>query len=225
MFPWFAMGHMISFLRFSNELAAKGHHVSFIVPTKIQFKLKQHNLLPHLISFVPLDVPHVDGLPIGSETMSDVPYLKTNILVVAMDFLEPQLQLPSPLLIPSSSSTISPSTSRKSLVNSAPIGAETIDEALPDGFKEKVKSRGVVHGGWIQQRVILGHGSVWCFVSHCRYRSMWEGLVLSEVQMVVLPQIPDQFLNAQLLSREFRVGVEMERKEEDGWFSRDSVEQ
>ncbi|KAK9092757.1 hypothetical protein Syun_027668 [Stephania yunnanensis] len=195
--------------------------------------------------------------------MSDVPYSKSSLLVVAMDLLEPQLQLPLPYLnlqfifydfafyLPKIAREFDAKSAFFAVVNplatsfllpnhviekgleltglpflvalNAPIGVETIDEALPDGFKEKVKSSGVVHRGWIQQRVILGHGSIGCFVSHCRYGSMWEGLVLSDVQMVVLPQIPNQFLNAQLLSREFRVGVVMERREEDGWLSGESV--
>ena len=38
-----------------------------------------------------------------------------------------------------------------------PSGAATIEEALPDGFKERVGGRGVVHGGWVAQPAILSH--------------------------------------------------------------------
>ena len=48
-----------------------------------------------------------------------------------------------------------------------PIGAEAIESALPEGFNERTKGRGVVHGDWVQQLLILSHPSVGCFVTHC----------------------------------------------------------
>ncbi|XP_010260356.1 PREDICTED: UDP-glycosyltransferase 79B30-like [Nelumbo nucifera] len=103
-----------------------------------------------------------------------------------------------------------------------PHGASTIEEALPDGFKERVQGRGVVHGGWVPQTQILSHPSVGCFVSHCGYGSMWESLV-SSCQIVLIPNYGDQFMHTQLLTRSLKVAVEVERREEDGWFSRESV--
>jgi hypothetical protein len=64
-----------------------------------------------------------------------------------------------------------------------PMGAETFESALPEGFEERVKGRGVVHGDWIQQQLILRHPSVWCFVTHCESCSLSEAMVI-ECQMV-----------------------------------------
>ncbi|KAM6552938.1 hypothetical protein CsatB_013700 [Cannabis sativa] len=43
-----------------------------------------------------------------------------------------------------------------------PSGANSIEEALPDGFQERIGGRGVVYGGWIQQPQILNHPSIGC---------------------------------------------------------------
>ena len=99
-----------------------------------------------------------------------------------------------------------------------PIGCSTIEEALPEGFKERVKERGRVYGGWIEQPLILSHPSVGCFVSHCGFGSMWESL-MSDCQIVLVPYLGDQILNTRLLVEEMKVGVEV--KEENGWFSRE----
>ena len=48
-----------------------------------------------------------------------------------------------------------------------PIGAEAIESALPEGFNERTKGRGVVHGDWVQQLLILSHPFMGCFVTHC----------------------------------------------------------
>lgn len=72
MYLWFGLGHITPFLRLSNKLDRKGHKISF-VPTKTQSRVQHLNLFPHLITFVPIVVPNVEGLPLGAETTSDVP--------------------------------------------------------------------------------------------------------------------------------------------------------
>lgn len=103
-----------------------------------------------------------------------------------------------------------------------PSGVSTVEEALPEGFQERVRGRGVVYGGWVQQPLVLNHPSVGCFVSHCGFGSMWESL-MSDCQMVLVPQHGEQILNARLMAEEMEVAVEVER-EENGWFSRRSLE-
>ncbi|KAL7000516.1 Cyanidin 3-O-galactoside 2''-O-xylosyltransferase FGGT1, partial [Sarracenia purpurea var. burkii] len=85
MYPWFALGHITPFLHLSNKLAKKGHRISFFIPTKTQSKLEAFNLHPDLITFVPITVPHVDGLPPGAETTHDVPFPLQTLLMTAMD--------------------------------------------------------------------------------------------------------------------------------------------
>ncbi|KAL5725340.1 anthocyanidin 3-O-glucoside 2'''-O-xylosyltransferase [Ranunculus cassubicifolius] len=104
----------------------------------------------------------------------------------------------------------------------APKGAETVQEGFPEGFENRVKGRGVVYGDWVPQKLILDHPSVGCFVSHCGYGSMFEALV-SECQVVLVPQHGDQFANAGFMSKRLNVAVEVERRDDDGWFSRENV--
>ncbi|XP_016727975.1 LOW QUALITY PROTEIN: UDP-glycosyltransferase 79B6-like [Gossypium hirsutum] len=102
-----------------------------------------------------------------------------------------------------------------------PLGAEKVEEALPEGFEERVKGRGVVYGAWVQQPLVLAHPSVGCFVSHCGFGSMWESL-LSDCQIVLVPHLGDQILNTRLLADEMKVAVEV-KKEENGWISKENL--
>ncbi|TKY48966.1 Anthocyanidin 3-O-glucoside 2''-O-glucosyltransferase [Spatholobus suberectus] len=104
-----------------------------------------------------------------------------------------------------------------------PTGFESIEEALPEGFRERVQGRGIACGGWVQQQLILGHPSVGCFITHCGAASVTEALV-NTCQLVLLPRLgPDHIMNARRMSRKLKVGVEVERGEEDGLFTKESV--
>nr|WMX26761.1 UGT79B103 [Codariocalyx motorius] len=398
MFPWFAMGHLTPYLHFSNKLAKRGHRISFFIPKRTQTKLEHLNLHPNLITFVPITVPHVDGLPHDAETTSDVPFSLFPLIATAMDnthkdielllrelkpqivFFDLQHWLPNltrslgiksmqyfivyPLSIaylwngprqskggeltevdlmeppkgfPESSTKLhghevrflaatrklkfgsdvllydrwgigtsladaigfkgcreidgpyadyletvygkpvllsgpllpeSPNTTLEekwvswlggfnpgSVIFCAygsesplpknqfeelllgleltdfpflaalkcPIGFESIEAALPEGFIERVKGRGIVYGGWVQQQLILGHPSVGCFVTHCGAASLTEGLV-NKCQLVLLPRLgADHMMNARMMSTKLKVGVEVEKGEEDGLFTKESV--
>ncbi|KAJ9671561.1 hypothetical protein PVL29_025323 [Vitis rotundifolia] len=380
MYPWFAFGHMIPYLHLSNELAERGHSITFILPKKVQSQLQHLNLHPTLISFHPVTIPHVDGLPPGAETASDVPISLHHLLATAMDRTTDQVEaalralkpdflfydmaywaaplasklaalanclvraqqisksrpIPTgpPPGYPSSTVVLRPheacllqfllfpfgeditfherltaAIKRCDVVSirtcqeiegpfcdyierrfekpvfvtgpvlvepsplapedrwaqwlggfkpgsvifcafgsqnfpekdqfqelllgfeltglpflaalKPPLGAATIEEALPEGFQERVGGRGVVHGGWVPQPSILSHPSVGCFVSHCGFGSMWESL-MSDPQIVVVPELCDQTFNARLLAEELKVAVEVE-KEENGWVSKESL--
>lgn len=389
MYPWFAMSHLNAFLQLSNKLAERGHKISLLLPAKTQSKLEPFNLHKHLITFVPVSVPFVEGLPPGSETTADVPYSSHSLLLQAMDLtlpviesilsnLNPDLffydfthrspQLASKLGIksihycfisaaaigylvsperksqgqkanfanpppnfPSSQIRLRAHEARgvaavtvqdfggmpfserqylafslcdaicfktcreiegpfcdyiesqfkkpvilagpvlpeppsdaldqkwenllgsfkpKSLIYCAfgsecvmnkdqfqelvlgfeltglpflaalkpPMGFETIESALPDGFEERVKDRGFVYGGWVQQQLILKHPSVGCFVTHCGSSSLSEAM-MSDCQLVLLPNVGDQIFNARLMGEVLKVGVEIEKGEEDGLFT------
>ncbi|GMN40590.1 hypothetical protein TIFTF001_009819 [Ficus carica] len=410
MFPWFGLGHITPYLHISNKLARKGHKISFIVPIKTQSKIQHLNQFPQLITFVPIAVPHVDGLPPGAETTSDVPSASLiPLIVAAMDLTEHDIELllsnlrphivffdfaywipklarqlgiksvflnavslvlvgyisgrdkeqqetsnqslekllmqpppgfPDPSvklhrfevqhfvsfisrpfgtrgdlklidrfktsqaecdafaskgcreiegpfiefveryhnhgrpvllagpIIPEPPITTLTTSEDEKWTNflgrfeatsviycsfgsegilkidqfqelllgfelsglpflaalKPPLGVETIEEALPDGFEERVGGRGVVHGGWIQQQLILQHPSVGCYVTHCGYGSLIEGLVMSKkCQLVMIPHKSDQCFNARVIGNRLKAGVEVERNEEDGMFSRESV--
>ncbi|XVE50160.1 hypothetical protein DITRI_Ditri01bG0139800 [Diplodiscus trichospermus] len=93
MFPWFAFGHFIPFLHLANKLAEKGHKISFLLPKGAQSKMEEIRHYPHLIQFFPLFVPHVDGIPPGSETTSDVPLLLHKLFAIAFDQTRDQVDM------------------------------------------------------------------------------------------------------------------------------------
>ncbi|KAG2581948.1 anthocyanidin-3-O-glucoside rhamnosyltransferase-like [Panicum virgatum] len=99
----------------------------------------------------------------------------------------------------------------------AELGARTTP-----GFEDRVRGRGLVRTGWVPQQHILRHRSVGCFVNHAGFSSVVEGLVAG-CRLVLLPMKNDQYLNAALFARELRVGVEVARRDEDGWFGRGDV--
>lgn len=402
MYPWLAFGHMTPFLHLANELAQKGHKISFFLPPKARPKLAHLNLHPDLISFVAVSVPAVDGLPDGVETTSETPMRAGPYLfdayeltrpdiesslsrlrpdVVFYDFaahwlpglarkygarpvyysmfctaffayLSPQARglgskgllseaefmrappgFPSPRmslrahearhhawlngfrvglekvpfwelfyraieesdavccrscremeghfgdylvkhfdkpllwagpLLPSSPGPAGldekldgwlKGFQAKSVVYCAfgseviifhkeqfqqllfgleltglpflavlkpPFDYETIESALPEGFLERVKGRGIVQDGWVQQQLILKHSSIGCFVNHCGAGTLLEALT-SECPLVLFPQKCDNFINARLMSEVLRVGVEVERGEDDGFITREGV--
>lgn len=94
-------------------------------------------------------------------------------------------------------------------------------EALPEGFEERLKGRGVVAFGWIPQLQVLAHESVGGFLTHCGWGSLIEGLAFGR-PLVLLPIAFDQGLNARLME-EKSLGVEIGRDEEDGSFTREAV--
>ncbi|KAL1363110.1 hypothetical protein HN51_011315 [Arachis hypogaea] len=104
----------------------------------------------------------------------------------------------------------------------APVGFDSVGEALPEGFEERVAGRGIVYGGWIQQPLILEHPSVGCFITHCGSSSCTEAL-LNECQIVLLPNGGDQFLNARMMANYLQVGLEVEKGEQDGFYTKESV--
>ncbi|KAK6270053.1 hypothetical protein POUND7_007158 [Theobroma cacao] len=358
MFPWFAFGHFIPYLHLSNKLAEKGHKVSFLLPKGAQPKLEQLNQYPNLLQFFPLVVSHVDGMPPGAETASDVPQPLHSLLAIAFDQTRDQVEailraikadvvfhdmghwIPAlahqigiksiyyaavsaaanahlakevskemtveelievPPGYPSSkvrfkaeeaaivttlpeifgiglsfqdriitamkdSDVIAfrtyreiegpfcdyiaqhsgkpvmltgpslPETNATQLEDkwanwlsnfepssvvfwqpflvalTPPDGCITIEEALPEGFHERIQGRGLVYGGWVPQELLLSHSSVGCFVNHCGYGTMWESL-LSDCQIVLIPRLGDQILNTRLMVEELEVAVEVQKGE------------
>ncbi|XP_066375828.1 cyanidin 3-O-rutinoside 5-O-glucosyltransferase-like [Miscanthus floridulus] len=75
--------------------------------------------------------------------------------------------------------------------------AETkVDEELKNGVAVE----------WCDQVRVLSHAAIGCFVTHCGWNSVLESVVAG-VPMVCVPRMSDQRTNAQLVVREWRVGV------------------
>ncbi|GMN61347.1 hypothetical protein TIFTF001_030435 [Ficus carica] len=90
MFPWLAHGHIMPYFELSKFLAQKGHKISFVSTPKNLNRLT--NLIPqnlaHHITLVSLPLPHVDGLPQGAESTSELPIDKVPFLKKANDRLQ-----------------------------------------------------------------------------------------------------------------------------------------
>ncbi|KAH7517600.1 hypothetical protein FEM48_Zijuj09G0082100 [Ziziphus jujuba var. spinosa] len=101
-------------------------------------------------------------------------------------------------------------------------GKAELERTIPKGFLERVKDRGVVHTGWVQQQLILAHSSVGCYLTHSGFSSLIEALA-NDCQLVLLPFKGDQFINAKLMSQDLKTGVEVNRKDEDGYFGKEDI--
>nr|XP_043637563.1 UDP-glycosyltransferase 79A2-like [Erigeron canadensis] len=111
------------------------------------------------------------------------------------------------------------------LVLNFPANLESSAElkrTLPRGFLERVKGKGIVHSGWVQQRHIMAHESVGCYLCHAGFSSVIEALV-SDCQLVMLPLKTDQFLNSKLVGSDWKVGIEVNRRDRDGYFGKEDV--
>ncbi|KAL0348718.1 UNVERIFIED_CONTAM: UDP-glucosyltransferase 29 [Sesamum angustifolium] len=91
-----------------------------------------------------------------------------------------------------------------------PIGQKStcIEEALPAGFLETVKDRGIIVPGWAPQTRILAHPSTGGFVSHCGWSSIMESMYFG-VPVIAMPMKSDQPINARLVV-ETGAGIEVE---------------
>ncbi|GAV83746.1 UDPGT domain-containing protein [Cephalotus follicularis] len=102
-----------------------------------------------------------------------------------------------------------------------PVGEKVkLEEALPNGFAERIGERGLVVEGWAPQAMILSHSSIGGFVSHCGWSSMMESMKFG-VPIIAMPMHIDQPLNARLVE-DVGVGLEIKRNK-DGRFEREEL--
>ncbi|MCD7447233.1 hypothetical protein HAX54_026352 [Datura stramonium] len=94
-----------------------------------------------------------------------------------------------------------------------PRGEEVVnlEEALPQGFLERIGERGRIVEGWAPQTRILKHPSTGAFVTHCGWNSTLESIEFG-VPILALPMnfYSDQPMNARLIV-ENGVAVEIAR--------------
>ncbi|KAF3648082.1 MAP kinase family protein [Capsicum annuum] len=105
-----------------------------------------------------------------------------------------------------------------------PSWSNTSDDVdpLPTGFDTRTAEKGVVHVGWAPQKEILAHPSIGGSLLHAGLGSIIETLQHGHV-LVALPFVYDQGLNARLLV-EKGLGIEVERNEENGSFTRKDID-
>ncbi|KAK1430640.1 hypothetical protein QVD17_13531 [Tagetes erecta] len=97
---------------------------------------------------------------------------------------------------------------------------KNISEALPFGFLERVKNKGLLVEGWAPQTKILGHKNVGGFVSHCGWSSVMEAMKFG-VPIIAMPMQFDQPVNGRLVV-DVGVGVEV-TKDGNGRLRRENV--
>uniref|UniRef100_A0A7N2LF29 Glycosyltransferase n=1 Tax=Quercus lobata TaxID=97700 RepID=A0A7N2LF29_QUELO len=102
-----------------------------------------------------------------------------------------------------------------------PVGEKIkLEEALPEGFLERVGERGIAVEDWAPQAKILRHSSIGGFVSHCGWSSVIESIKFG-VPIIAIPMQLDQPLNARVVE-EVGVGMEVKR-DRDGKLERVEV--
>ncbi|KAK6796948.1 hypothetical protein RDI58_004649 [Solanum bulbocastanum] len=99
----------------------------------------------------------------------------------------------------------------KSEVNFLWVVRKSIDE-VNDGFKNRVKNRGLVVTEWVDQREILNHGSVQGFLSHCGWNSVLES-ICAKVPILAWPMMADQHLNARMVVEVIKIGIKVETRD------------
>ncbi|KAL0367679.1 UNVERIFIED_CONTAM: UDP-glucosyltransferase 29 [Sesamum radiatum] len=81
-----------------------------------------------------------------------------------------------------------------------PLGEKeiSVEDALPKGFLERVKERGIVVTGWAPQTRILAHQSTASFVSHCGWSSLNESVYFG-VPVIGMPVKQNMFIDCKML--------------------------
>ncbi|KAL2244049.1 beta-D-glucosyl crocetin beta-1,6-glucosyltransferase-like [Sesamum indicum] len=104
----------------------------------------------------------------------------------------------------------------------SPVGSDhiNVEEALPEGFIDLVKERGILVQKWAPQAAILASPAVGGFMSHCGWNAIKESIYFG-VPVVALPLKFEQPLNSRLVV-EAAFGVEVAR-DEKGKFDGEAV--
>nr|XP_043605874.1 UDP-glycosyltransferase 83A1-like [Erigeron canadensis] len=93
-------------------------------------------------------------------------------------------------------------------------------ETYPDGFMERVKSRGKIVS-WAPQQKVLAHPSVACFMSHCGWNSTIEG-VTNGLPFLCWPYFADQIQNETYICDIWKTGLGF-NKDESAIITRDEI--
>ncbi|KAK4421939.1 UDP-glycosyltransferase 86A1 [Sesamum alatum] len=80
-------------------------------------------------------------------------------------------------------------------------------DALPIGFQDDVKDRGLIVP-WCNQNTVLSNPAVGGFLTHCGWNSVMESL-WSGVPMICYPFYDDQPTNRKLVVDEWKIGIDL----------------
>ncbi|KAI7756505.1 hypothetical protein M8C21_014494 [Ambrosia artemisiifolia] len=92
--------------------------------------------------------------------------------------------------------------------------------AYPDGYMDRVGSRGKIVS-WAPQQKVLAHPSVACFMSHCGWNSTLEG-VTNGRPFLCWPYFADQFHNETYICDIWKTGLRM-KEDEAGIITRERI--
>ncbi|KAJ4707324.1 UDP-glycosyltransferase [Melia azedarach] len=93
-------------------------------------------------------------------------------------------------------------------------------DAYPEGFQDRVATRGRMIG-WAPQQKVLSHPSIACFLSHCGWNSTMEGLS-NGVPFLCWPYLSDQLLNQSYICEIWKVGLNFD-KDKSGIITREEI--
>eukprot|EP01055_Gregarina_sp_Pseudo9_P002315 Gregarina_sp_Pseudo_9__2314@NODE_262_length_3360_cov_153_092743_g245_i0_p1_GENE_NODE_262_length_3360_cov_153_092743_g245_i0NODE_262_length_3360_cov_153_092743_g245_i0_p1_ORF_typecomplete_len464_score48_26UDPGT/PF00201_18/1_5e36Glyco_tran_28_C/PF04101_16/0_00057Glyco_transf_28/PF03033_20/0_19_NODE_262_length_3360_cov_153_092743_g245_i018883279 len=101
-----------------------------------------------------------------------------------------------------------------------PANEPTEADGIPIGFRNEVKGRGLIVR-WVNQPLVLQHGSLGAFMTHCGWNSILENMSFGGVPFLLLPIGGDQQYNAEFLEQHLKVGLRI--RPSDGGLTRDEV--
>ncbi|PKU73879.1 Anthocyanidin 5,3-O-glucosyltransferase [Dendrobium catenatum] len=99
--------------------------------------------------------------------------------------------------------------------------SQELEAALPKGFLERTKKRGLVVKSWVPQVAVLEHPAVGGFVTHCGWTSVLESIVAG-VPMIAWPQQKEHMVNKNFLVEVAALAVAM-RALTDGLVHSDEI--
>ncbi|KAI3784896.1 hypothetical protein L1987_44004 [Smallanthus sonchifolius] len=97
---------------------------------------------------------------------------------------------------------------------------EEMNKKYLTGYMNRIHDRGRIVG-WVPQQQVLNHPSVACFLTHCGWNSILEG-VSSGIPFMCWPYFADQFITQRYISEVWNTGLEFE-KDESGIISREEI--
>ncbi|KAK6146137.1 hypothetical protein DH2020_020006 [Rehmannia glutinosa] len=89
----------------------------------------------------------------------------------------------------------------------------SIEEAIPEGFLDRMKNRGKIVSGWAPQANILGHPNTGAFISHCGWSSLTESVYFG-VPVIGMPMKLNMYIDARMLV-DAGACVEVKREENE----------